>query len=155
MVWQGEAVSRSERTAGLGYAGATVWLTGLPASGKTTLAGALERRLVVLGRSAYRLDGDNLRHGLTGDLGFDPRRPGGERAPDVPRGAAAGRRRGGRGRRAGEPLSRSSRRGRERFTTEAELTFLEVHVDTPLGPLRAARPEGPVRTRARGESSMG
>ena len=47
-----------------------MWLTGLPASGKSTVAAAVEARLLAAGRPAYLLDGDNLRHGLNGDLGF-------------------------------------------------------------------------------------
>ncbi len=54
----------------LGHAGATVWFTGLPGAGKSTIATAVEERLVVSGRPAFLLDGDNLRHGLNGDLGF-------------------------------------------------------------------------------------
>lgn len=71
VVWSPSALTRSERWCSLGQSGATVWLTGLPASGKSTLAAGVERRLVLDGRAAYRLDGDNLRHGLNGDLGFD------------------------------------------------------------------------------------
>ena len=48
-----------------------VWLTGLPGSGKSTIANIVERRLVSLGRQTMLLDGDNLRHGLNVDLGFD------------------------------------------------------------------------------------
>jgi bifunctional enzyme CysN/CysC len=48
-----------------------VWLTGLPGSGKSTLANLLERRLAAAGRHTMLLDGDNLRQGLTADLGFD------------------------------------------------------------------------------------
>jgi adenylyl-sulfate kinase len=51
---------------------ATIWFTGLSGSGKSTLAYALERRLVDLGHPCYVLDGDNLRHGLSRDLGFSP-----------------------------------------------------------------------------------
>ena len=47
-----------------------MWFTGLPGAGKTTVATAVEARLIDAGRSAYRLDGDNLRHGLCSDLGF-------------------------------------------------------------------------------------
>jgi len=71
VVWSPSALTRSERWRSLGQSGATVWLTGLPASGKSTLAAGVERRLVLDRRAAYRLDGDNLRHGLNGDLGFD------------------------------------------------------------------------------------
>ncbi|MFP3559453.1 adenylyl-sulfate kinase [Paraburkholderia hospita] len=48
----------------------TIWLTGLSGAGKSTLAFALERELVALGHPCYVLDGDNIRHGLTSDLGF-------------------------------------------------------------------------------------
>jgi adenylyl-sulfate kinase len=50
----------------------TVWFTGLPASGKSTIAVAVEERLLSEERPAYMLDGDNLRHGLNGNLGFEP-----------------------------------------------------------------------------------
>jgi adenylyl-sulfate kinase len=69
--WHASHLTQQERRRALGYAGVTVWLTGLPASGKSVLATELERRLVEEGRPAYILDGDNLRHGLSGDLGFD------------------------------------------------------------------------------------
>ena len=50
--------------------GATVWLTGLSGSGKSTFANAVAEQLLELDRSAYVLDGDNVRHGLNADLGF-------------------------------------------------------------------------------------
>eukprot|EP00965_Chrysotila_dentata_P018007 597639-Pleurochrysis_carterae.AAC.5 len=57
----------------LGQKGITLWMTGLSGSGKTTIAEALERRLLMeLGKNVYRIDGDNLRTGLTRDLGFSP-----------------------------------------------------------------------------------
>jgi adenylyl-sulfate kinase len=68
--WQQAALSRRERWQALGTRGATVWLTGLPSSGKSTLGAALEHRLVDQGCNAYLLDGDNLRHGISSDLGF-------------------------------------------------------------------------------------
>ncbi len=69
--WQGSRLTRRDRWDALGHAGATVWFTGLPGSGKSTIATAVEERLVKAGRPAFLLDGDNLRHGLNGDLGFD------------------------------------------------------------------------------------
>jgi adenylyl-sulfate kinase len=68
--WHDGAVTPADRAAALGFKGATVWFTGLPASGKSTLAVELEALLIGAGRPALRLDGDNLRHGLNGDLGF-------------------------------------------------------------------------------------
>lgn len=50
--------------------GVTVWMTGLPASGKTTIALEVERRLVEMGRNVEILDGDEVRKGLSSDLGF-------------------------------------------------------------------------------------
>ena len=69
VVWQ-QGVGREQRWGALGHGGATVWMTGLPASGKSTVAAGVEAHLLGEGRPAYVLDGDNLRHGLNGDLGF-------------------------------------------------------------------------------------
>lgn len=71
VVWSLAMLSRRDRWRALGLKGATVWLTGLSGSGKSTVAVALEHRLVEYGRPAYRLDGDNVRMGLCSDLGFD------------------------------------------------------------------------------------
>jgi bifunctional enzyme CysN/CysC len=63
-------VTREERAEVFGARGATLWLTGLSGSGKSTVAAAVEQRLVSGGRSAYRLDGDHVRTGLSADLGY-------------------------------------------------------------------------------------
>jgi adenylyl-sulfate kinase len=63
-------LTRADRARVTGTEGATVWFTGLSGSGKSTLACAVEHRLLESGRIAYRLDGDNLRTGLNGDLDF-------------------------------------------------------------------------------------
>jgi hypothetical protein len=81
VTWHPSALDRERPLAALHQRGATVWLTGLPASGKSTIAVALERQLVSSGRAAYLLDGDNIRHGLSDDLGFAP----GDRAEHVRR----------------------------------------------------------------------
>ncbi|HXW59767.1 MAG TPA: adenylyl-sulfate kinase [Solirubrobacteraceae bacterium] len=70
VTWQESTVDRERRWQALGQQGATVWFTGLPSAGKTTIAGAVEARLIASGRSAYKLDGDNLRLGMCSDLGF-------------------------------------------------------------------------------------
>ena len=64
------AAARERRVGSVGQYGRTVWFTGLPSCGKSTVAVAVEDRLLASGRPAYVLDGDNLRHGLCGDLGF-------------------------------------------------------------------------------------
>jgi bifunctional enzyme CysN/CysC len=66
------AVTLPERIAANGHGGAVLWLTGLPCAGKSTIAKALERRLFDKGRNVVLLDGDTLRTGLNGDLGFTP-----------------------------------------------------------------------------------
>src|SRR6202020_2203854 len=81
VTWHPSALDRERRWRALAQGGATVWLTGLPASGQSTIAGALERQLVARGRAAYILDGDNIRHGLSDDLGFAP----GDRAEHIRR----------------------------------------------------------------------
>jgi bifunctional enzyme CysN/CysC len=67
------ALRPDERTARYRHNGAVIWLTGLPGAGKSTLARALERRLFSRGGSPILLDGDTLRAGLNGDLGFSPK----------------------------------------------------------------------------------
>ena len=66
----GQAVLPAQRAALMGHAPCCIWLTGLSASGKTSLAHALERALHQRGCHTYALDGDNLRQGLNADLGF-------------------------------------------------------------------------------------
>ncbi len=66
------ALRPDERSARYGHGGSVVWLTGLPGSGKSTVARALERKLFTRGGSPILLDGDTLRAGLNGDLGFSP-----------------------------------------------------------------------------------
>lgn len=67
---QPHLVSRFERAERNGHHGAVIWLTGLSAAGKSTLAMSVERRLFAAGSFAYVLDGDNIRAGLSRDLGF-------------------------------------------------------------------------------------
>lgn len=68
--WSLGKITPQARALRNGHAGRVLWLTGLPASGKSTLATELERELFHLGRHVYVLDGDNVRHGLCADLGF-------------------------------------------------------------------------------------
>jgi len=72
IVWYKSAIKREERTKLLNQRGCIIWLTGLSGSGKSTIAYALEERLIRQGHASYVLDGDNIRHGLNTDLGFSP-----------------------------------------------------------------------------------
>lgn len=70
--WQIGNISTEDRNKLKGHKGAVLWFTGLPASGKSTLAIAVENILFKRGCHTYILDGDNIRHGLNKDLGFTP-----------------------------------------------------------------------------------
>jgi len=70
ITWHEGSVSRQERQKLLNQKGVTVWMTGLSASGKSTIACILEQMLLHRKKHAYRLDGDNIRHGLNKNLGF-------------------------------------------------------------------------------------
>ncbi len=70
VVWHEGEVTRAMRERLNGHRGAVLWFTGLSGSGKSTLAHAVEGRLHAMGCRTFVLDGDNVRHGLCGDLGF-------------------------------------------------------------------------------------
>jgi adenylylsulfate kinase len=72
IVWHHGVVTKADRESVTGHKACTIWMTGLPASGKSTLAVALEQALWDRGVHSYVLDGDNIRHGLNKDLGFSP-----------------------------------------------------------------------------------
>lgn len=136
-----------------GQTGLTLWLTGISGSGKSTLAVELEQRLISSGRLAYRLDGDNLRHGVNAGLGFD----------------AAGR--GEAVRRAGEiailladagvvaivcmisPYADDRDRVRARHKAHG-MKFAEVFVDCPLAVAAQRDPKG-LYSRAQGGQLAG
>src|SRR5437764_2591512 len=81
VTWHEGSVTRGEREQLLGQKGVTVWMTGLSASGKSTIACILEQLLLHKKKHAYRLDGDNIRHGLNKNLGFSAE----DRAENIPR----------------------------------------------------------------------
>lgn len=139
--WHDGAVTAQERTAALGFKGATVWLTGLPASGKSTLAVEIEALLVGAGRPALRLDGDNLRHGLNGDLGFGAE----DRAENVRRTAHAAALLAEAGVVALVALVSPFAADRATARTihdAAGVAFLEVWVSTPLAECERRDPKG-------------
>jgi adenylyl-sulfate kinase len=70
--WTQGRITAEQRAHLSGHSGCVIWITGLSASGKSTIATELERELFNRGRRTYLLDGDNTRHGLCSDLGFSP-----------------------------------------------------------------------------------
>lgn len=139
--WEQSTVTREERWRAAGQRGATVWLTGLPASGKSTLASALEASLIQSGRLAYRLDGDNLRHGLCGDLGFSSQ----DRDENVRRTAHVAHLLADAGAVAIVALVSPYRAGRDaarELHIRGGLMFFEVFVDTPLEECERRDPKG-------------
>ena len=141
MVWQQGLLDRAQRWDALGQPGATVWMTGLPASGKSTVAAAVEARLVGEGRPAYVLDGDNLRHGLNGDLGFSAD----DRAENVRRTAEVAALLADAGVVVLVALVspyRADRAAARAVHERLELPFLEVHVATSLEECERRDPKG-------------
>jgi len=118
-----------------------VWFTGLSGSGKSTIAGALARRLVAAGVTTYTLDGDNLRHGLNGDLGFSTE----DRVENIRRVAEVARLFADAGIVTLVPVISPYRAGRDAARAlheAADLPFVEVFVDAPLETCEARDPKG-------------
>jgi adenylyl-sulfate kinase len=140
VVWQDGDLSRGQRWRALNTVGATVWLTGLPASGKSTIGAALEARIVRAGRFAYLMDGDNLRHGICGDLGFSAE----DRLRNIIRAGELAKLFADAGGIAVvalvSPMADARDRVRE-LHEQADLQFLEVFVDTPLEVCAARDPK--------------
>jgi adenylylsulfate kinase len=139
--WHEGEVTREERQKALGQKGATVWFTGLSGSGKSTIAVALEQVLMQRGKVAYRLDGDNIRHGLNKNLGFSAE----DRAENI--------------RRIGEVAKlfadagiititsfispyRSDRDMVRTLHAGSNLPFLEVYIECPLEEAEKRDPKG-------------
>jgi adenylyl-sulfate kinase len=141
VTWQDGMLSRERRWQALRARGATVWITGLPASGKSTLGAAVEERLVERGCGAYLLDGDNLRCGICGDLGFDRA----DREANVQRVGELARLFADSGTVAVvalvSPYEHTRRRVRERHEQD-NLPFFEVFLDTPLSVCAERDPKG-------------
>ena len=140
VVWQ-QGIGREQRWGALGHGGATVWMTGLPASGKSTVAAALEAHLLGEGRPAYVLDGDNLRHGLNGDLGFSAE----DRTENVRRTAEVSALLADAGVVVLVALVspyRADRAAARAVHDRLELPFLEVHVATTLEECERRDPKG-------------
>ncbi len=150
ITWHEGTVTRQERQDNLSQKGATIWLTGLSASGKSTIAVALEQVLMQQGKRAYVLDGDNVRHGLNKNLGFSAE----DRTENI--------------RRIGEVSKLFADAGLLSITSfispysadrdlvrklheEADLPFLEVYVELPLKVAEERDPKGLYKKARAGE----
>ena len=141
VVWHESEVPRAERWAASDVRGATVWFTGLSGSGKSTVASAVAVLLTGRGALSYTLDGDNLRHGLNGDLGFTAD----DRTENVRRVGEVSRLFADAGVVALVPLISPYRAGRDHARSlheAAGLPFLEVFVDTPIEVCEQRDPKG-------------
>jgi adenylylsulfate kinase len=150
VTWHDGEVTQEERQANLGHKGVTLWMTGLSGSGKSTIAVALEQVLIQRGKTAYRLDGDNVRHGLNKNLGFSAE----DRAENI--------------RRIGEVTRlfadagvisvtsfispyRADRDIARDLHAESNVPFYEVYVDAPLDVAEERDPKGLYKKARAGE----
>lgn len=130
-VWHEPGVTRNQRWNKHGLSGATVWLTGLSGSGKSTIANQLARELLNTSRLAYILDADNLRHGLNSDLGFSDT----DRTENIRRVAEVACLVADSGVVAIVPIISpfaASRDHARKIHRDNNLRFIEVHVATPI-----------------------
>ena len=145
---QASSISGAERSDRLGQQPCTVLLTGLTAAGKSTIATALERRLFDRGRTTIRLDGENVRLGISRDLGFSSQ----ERSENLRRVAEVARLVNNQGLIAIAALvaPKEEVRARARELVGVE-RFVEVFVDTPLEVCRERDANGMYEAADRGE----
>jgi bifunctional enzyme CysN/CysC len=132
------ALRPDERATRHRHTGAVVWLTGLPGAGKSTLAKALERRLFSRGGSPILLDGDTLRAGLNGDLGFSPE----DRSENIRRLAEVAAHLARNGHIAVVAAVSPAREDRATARRIGDELFREVHVSTPAAICESRDPKG-------------
>lgn len=132
------ALRPDERSARYRHSGAVVWLTGLPGAGKSTLARALERRLFGNGGSPILLDGDTLRAGLNGDLGFSPQ----DRSENIRRLAEVATHLARNGHIAIVAAVSPASDDRAAARRIADVAFREVYVSTPAEVCESRDPKG-------------
>ncbi|KAF9271510.1 Adenylyl-sulfate kinase, partial [Linnemannia elongata] len=150
ITWHHGAFTRDERQKELSQKGLTIWFTGLSASGKSTLASALEQHLVSLKIAAYRLDGDNIRFGLNKDLGFGPE----ARTENIRRIAEVSKLFADSTQIAITAFISpyiSDRDAARKLHDEAGLPFVEVYADAPLSVVEERDPKGLYKKAKAGE----
>ncbi|MDX9911794.1 MAG: adenylyl-sulfate kinase [Phycisphaerales bacterium] len=153
ITWHEGNLPRDERWKSLGATGCTLWFTGLSASGKSTIASALEQVLVNRGVNCYRLDGDNVRFGLNKDLGFSAE----DRAENIRRIGEVAKLFADSGCVALTSFISPYRKDRDlcrQMHAEAKpspISFIEVFVDTPIDVCEQRDPKGLYKKARAGE----
>jgi len=150
IVWHEGNITKENRYDLLKQKGATVWLTGLSGSGKSTVSVALEQMMFKKGYLVYRLDGDNIRHGLNCNLGFSAD----DRKENIRRISEVAKLMGDIG-----VISTSAfispyvadRQVAREIHEKAGIPFVEVHVDVPLEVAEARDPKGLYKKARKGE----
>lgn len=150
IVWHDGAIAKEHRYALLNQKGATVWLTGLSGSGKSTVSVALEQMMFKKGFLMYRLDGDNIRFGLNSNLGFTAE----DRTENIRRISEVAKLMGEVG-----VVSTSAfispyiadRDVARKVHEKAGIPFVEVHVDVPLAVAEERDPKGLYKKARKGE----
>ena len=148
--WHEGEITREEREQAMGQKGASLWMTGLSGSGKSTIAVALEQVLAQRGFKAYRLDGDNVRHGLNRNLGFSAE----DRAENIRRIGEVSKLFADAGIIAVNSFISPYQADRQLVRDlhrEAGLPFLEVFVDAPLEVAEERDPKGLYKKARAGE----
>jgi adenylylsulfate kinase len=131
VVWEKGRVNQEQRIKAFGQQGVTLWFTGLSGSGKSTLAFSIEHELINKKYKAYVLDGDNIRHGLNNNLGFSAT----DREENVRRVGEVSKLFADAGLIVLSSFISPFRKDREmvrEIHQQAQLSFIEIYLDTPL-----------------------
>ena len=139
IVWHQHATNKASRGAQKNQTPRVLWLTGLSGSGKSTIANLLEQKLVAQHKHTYLLDGDNIRHGLCGDLGFSDK----DRVENIRRISEVAKLFVDSGTLVITAFISPFKADRN-YCREilAPQEFIEIHVDTPLEVCEARDPKG-------------
>ena len=139
VVWHDSVISKERREKKNGHKGVVVWLTGLSGCGKSTIANALQKRLFEMGTNVFILDGDNVRHGLNGDLGFSPE----DREENIRRIGEVAHLFAESGTIAVTSFISPYRQDRDKARNlNEEGDFIEIHVTAPLSICESRDPKG-------------